>query len=104
MRRPTVFRGPSPDELSRHARLARTATIAAVAQDSDIHVTGGAPPGKRSLTDTAVLNLLPRGGRPGLEVAVRLDLLRSLGVRNVWRRLRDEARLAAIRSDGKRLG
>jgi cyanophycin synthetase len=76
-----------------------------VAHGSEIHVTGGvAAGGKRSLIDTAVLNLLPRGGRPGLDVAVRLDLLRSLGVRNVWRRLRDEARLAAIHSDGKRLG
>jgi cyanophycin synthetase len=65
---------------------------------------GAAPGGKGSLIDTAVLDLLPRWGRPGLEVAVRLDLLRSLGVRNAWRRARDEARPAAIPLDGKRVG
>jgi cyanophycin synthetase len=54
--------------------------------------------------DKAVLDLLPRGGRPGLEVAVRLDLLRSLGVRNVWRRLRDQARVAALPSSDRRSG
>jgi len=42
--------------------------------------------------------------RPGLEVAVRLDMLRSIGVLNVWRRWRDEARLAAFSVDGKRAG
>jgi cyanophycin synthetase len=51
-----------------------------------------------------VLNLLPRAGRPGIELAVRLDLLRSLGIRNVWRRWRDEARLAAVAASGRRSG
>lgn len=60
--------------------------------------------GKGSLTETTLLNLLPRGGRAGRELAVRLDLLRSLGPRNAWARVRDEVRLAAIPSDGKRPG
>jgi D-alanine-D-alanine ligase-like ATP-grasp enzyme len=68
-------------------------------------LTESAAPGdKGSLIDKAVLDLLPRWGRPGLEVAVRLDLLRALGMRNVWRRMRDEARLDAIPSAGQRLG
>lgn len=63
-----------------------------------------APGGEGSLIDTMVLDLLPRGGKVGLRLAVRLDLLRSLGVGEVWARRRAEARLAAIPSDGKRPG
>ena len=66
-----------------------------------------APGGKGSLIDTMVLNLLPRGGRIGLRLAVRLDLLRSLGVREIWARRRLHARVAAIPaipSGGKRPG
>ena len=59
---------------------------------------------KGSLTDKAVLDVLPRGGRPGRELAVRLDLLRSLGLRNVWARARDESRLGAMQSADRRLG
>ena len=51
-----------------------------------------------------MLDLLPRAGRAGLDAAVRLDLLRSLGVRGIWTRAREEARLAAISTDGRRLG
>ena len=74
-------------------------------QAADIHLTESTAPGGRgSLIDKAVLDLLPRWGRPGLEVAVRLDLLRALGVRNVWRRVRDEARLDSIPLAGQRPG
>jgi cyanophycin synthetase len=56
------------------------------------------------LADITVLDVLPRAGRPGREVAVRLDLLRSLGVRQLWARARDEARLAKIPTGGSRMG
>jgi cyanophycin synthetase len=41
---------------------------------------------------TSLLDALARGGRPGRELAVRADLLRSVGVREAWRRGRDTAR------------
>lgn len=44
------------------------------------------------------------GGRLGLEVAVRLDLLRSVGLREGWRRRRQEAAVAGRPADGIRPG
>jgi cyanophycin synthetase len=45
-----------------------------------------------------------RLGRPGIEAAVRLDLLRSLGVRSAWSRRKDEARVADRAARGARPG
>jgi D-alanine-D-alanine ligase-like ATP-grasp enzyme len=49
-----------------------------------------------------ILASLRAFGRPGLEAAVRLDLLRSLGVGPAWKRRSDEARLAARARDSGR--
>lgn len=59
---------------------------------------------RRSVADPLVLGLLPRAGRGGRELAVRLDLLRSLGIRHAWARRRDAARVDAIPTDGSRAG
>jgi cyanophycin synthetase len=60
--------------------------------------------GRGSLADLTLLDLLPRAGRLGRELAVRLDLLRSLGMRHSWARLRDEMRDNAMPTDGRRMG
>lgn len=51
-----------------------------------------------------LLNAIARTGRPGRELAVRLDLVRSLGLRQAWRRRREEARAAARPQGGIRPG
>jgi len=54
--------------------------------------------------DAAVLDLLPRAGRVGRELAVRVDLARSLGLRNTLARATADARLRAIPAGDSRLG
>jgi D-alanine-D-alanine ligase-like ATP-grasp enzyme len=54
--------------------------------------------------DAAVLDLLPRAGRVGRELAVRVDLARSLGLRNTLARASADARLRAIPTGASRLG
>lgn len=51
-----------------------------------------------------VIGALARGGRPGRELAIRIDLLRSVGVGEARRRKRDDAKLAKRTSDGRRPG
>lgn len=55
-------------------------------------------------TITAVLDAIGTAGRPGRELAVRLDLLRSVGVGEARRRRGHDARLATFTSDGRRPG
>jgi len=57
-----------------------------------------------SLADTLLLKLLPRVGRPGREAAVRLDLVRSIGIVEARRRRSDDAAIAGMRTDGTRPG
>jgi len=57
-----------------------------------------------SLADSLLLDLLPRAGRPGRETAVRLDLVRAVGVGEVRRRRRDDAATAGLRTDATRPG
>lgn len=45
---------------------------------------------------TKVIAALDRGGQPGRELAVRLDLLRSTGVRYAFQRRREEAEVSRI--------
>jgi cyanophycin synthetase len=52
----------------------------------------------------SVVQALAGGGRPGRELAIRIDLLRSIGPGEAWRRKRDDARLAQRASDGRRPG
>jgi D-alanine-D-alanine ligase-like ATP-grasp enzyme len=60
--------------------------------------------GNRTDGYTYLLEALGRAGRPGLELAVRLDLLRSLGPRHALNRRREEARAAARVPGGMRPG
>jgi cyanophycin synthetase len=64
-------------------------------------------PGKHSMPraprEMARALVIP-GGRVFLEAAVRLDLLRTLGPREAWRRRRQEAALARLPQDGVRPG
>lgn len=53
---------------------------------------------------TSLLDTLASAGRPGRELAVRLDLLRSVGIDEARRRRGHDARLAAIATDGRRPG
>lgn len=55
-------------------------------------------------TITVLLDRLGAAGRPGRELAVRADLLRSVGARELLRRRRANARRATLRSDGARPG
>lgn len=50
------------------------------------------------------LEALCRGGRPGRELAIRLDLLRAIGPGEAWRRKRDDAKLGRRNGDGRRPG
>lgn len=54
--------------------------------------------------DAALLDLLPRAGRIGRELAVRVDLARSLGLRNTLARASADAHLRSIPEGGSRLG
>ena len=57
-----------------------------------------------SLIDAILLDALSRAGRPGREVAVRLDLLRSIGLREARQRHSDDEAIAGMRHDGARAG
>jgi D-alanine-D-alanine ligase-like ATP-grasp enzyme len=48
-----------------------------------------------------LLDLVAAAGRPGCEVAVRLDLLFAIGPTYAWRRLRDEAAHARLDQGGR---
>jgi D-alanine-D-alanine ligase-like ATP-grasp enzyme len=53
---------------------------------------------------TRLIDRLGGAGRVGRELAVRLDIVRSTGLPHVWRRRRDEARVAALPDPGDTYG
>lgn len=62
--------------------------------------------GQREGSDrfASLLGALGRAGRPGVELAVRLDLVRSLGLRQAFKRRREEATVAERPAGGMRPG
>lgn len=51
-----------------------------------------------------VIDVLNRAGKPGRELGVRLDLLRSTGMRYAWRRRSEDARVSKLGADPARRG